>query len=320
MDTGSHILIGVSLAGLAQLDPAVAQHPYLSETILAATILGSNAPDFDTVVRLKGYGAYLKTHRGWSHSIPALFLWPVVLTLILVGITGFSDDWFVLFRWILFGVVLHVGLDALNTYGVQCLRPFTKRWVHLDILPIFDPFLFTVHGVGVALWGLFGLSPYVIFPIVYGLTVLYIGVQGWRHYLLVQRVEEELNIKGIVHVFPGFHWFRWLFVGEDEHRFYTGKIEFGRLSVEEVLDREARNPIIDATLSTDGVRTFLAFAQRIHVTCQELADGYEVRWSDVRFWHNRKLPFGVDVKLDRDLNVVSHTLGWRKRAWDPPFV
>ncbi|WP_289137969.1 hypothetical protein [uncultured Brevibacillus sp.] len=75
-----------------------------------------------------------------------------------------------------------------------------------------------------------------------------------------------------------------------------------------------------ATVGVDGVRTFLGFAQRIHVTWKESQDGYEVVWSDVRFCYNRKLPFGVDVRLDRDLNVVHHQLGWRKKAWAPPFV
>ncbi|WP_231506424.1 hypothetical protein [Paenibacillus sp. UNC451MF] len=45
-----------------------------------------------------------------------------------------------------------------------------------------------------------------------------------------------------------------------------------------------------------------------------------MKWRDVRFWYNHRLPFGVDVQLDRNLNVVDHSLGWWKKAWDPPFV
>jgi inner membrane protein len=45
-----------------------------------------------------------------------------------------------------------------------------------------------------------------------------------------------------------------------------------------------------------------------------------VQWRDLRFWYRHKLPFGVDVRLDRELNVVSDTLGWTKKAWEPPYV
>ncbi|UJF35985.1 metal-dependent hydrolase [Paenibacillus hexagrammi] len=54
MDTGSHLLFGVTLAGLACLEPAIVHEPALAHAILAGTLIGSHAPDFDTVTRLKG--------------------------------------------------------------------------------------------------------------------------------------------------------------------------------------------------------------------------------------------------------------------------
>lgn len=320
MDTGTHILIGVSLAGLSYLDPGVAQNPYLIGTILMGTVIGSHAPDFDTITRMKSYGLYLRTHRGITHSLPALLFWPALLTLVLTGFTGFYEEWFILFRWIFVAVFLHVGLDLLNSYGVQCMRPITKKWNHLDILPIFDPFLFFLHLTGVSLWFFLMIPPKMIFPLVYGITGIYIILRFFQHAILVRKVKRHFANKGYIHVFPTLQWFQWQFVVEQGDRFYTGNIEFGKLTIEEVLTRDEKNPIIEATLSTDGVRTFLSFAQRVHVTCHEISDGYEVKWSDVRFWNNRKLPFGVDVKLDRDLKVVSSQLGWRKKYWDPPYV
>lgn len=75
MDTGSHLLLGVTLGGLAHLSPGVASDPVLAQAVMAATVIGSNAPDFDTVVRVKGQTTYIRYHRGVTHSIPALFLW-----------------------------------------------------------------------------------------------------------------------------------------------------------------------------------------------------------------------------------------------------
>ncbi|MGE5701707.1 MAG: metal-dependent hydrolase [Clostridia bacterium] len=320
MDTGSHLLLGVSLAGLAYVDPAVAQHPEIAQAVLAGTLIGSVAPDFDTVVRLKGYSTYIRHHRGVSHSIPALFLWPVVIVLPLVWINGLSGAWLPLYLWTFAAVVLHVLLDMLNSYGVQSLRPFSKRWVHLDILAIFEPFLFLLHLAGVVAWLGFSLEPQALFPGVYAISLVYILIRTIQHRRLVRLVRYVLGQEGICQVLPGFHWFRWQFVLEGEHAFYTGTINRGMIHVGEIYSKVEANPIIAATTGTDGVRAFLTFAQRIHVTCMEVQDGYMVRWSDVRFWYDRKLPFGVDVRLDRNLQVVSCSIGWRKRVWDPPFV
>ncbi|MFD2505844.1 metal-dependent hydrolase [Paenibacillus septentrionalis] len=53
MDSASHFVVGVGLAGLAQLDPVVHSNPALSTVVIIGTIIGSQAPDFDTITRLK---------------------------------------------------------------------------------------------------------------------------------------------------------------------------------------------------------------------------------------------------------------------------
>lgn len=325
MDTASHLLFGATLAGLAQIDPAVGHNPALVQAVMAGTIIGSHAPDFDTFVRLKGYSAYIRHHRGITHSIPALFLWPAVIALPVAYGFHVSEHFFLLYVWIWLSVWFHVFLDMFNTYGVQSLRPFTRKWVHLDILAIFEPFLFVLHGFGLGMWWVSRTDPGHMFAWIYGITLGYIGIRALHHQQLVDRVRKRLGLQqteGTCHVLPTFHWFHWRFVVETEHRFYTGKIEHRKIILDETYDkdREANSQVIQATLDTDGVRAFLGFAQRIHVTCREIKDGYEVKWSDVRFWYNRQLPFGVDVQLDKNLNVVSHSLGWRKKMWDPPFV
>ncbi|MCZ8513125.1 metal-dependent hydrolase [Paenibacillus filicis] len=320
MDTGSHLLFGATLAGLAMLSPTVANDPQLAHAVLAATMIGSHAPDFDTIARVKGYAAYIRVHRGLTHSVPALFLWPLALSFTLSYAFAVSDHWVLLYGWSLAAVVFHVFLDACNAYGVQCLRPFNKRWHHWDILSLFDPFLFAIHAAGLVVWLNSGWNPGWMFAGVYGITFVYIAIRALYQRRVVSRVRRELSMEGICHVVPSLHWFRWQFVMETDGYFYTGTVRGKLVQVQDVYAKDEGNSIIQATLATDGVRAFLQFAQRIHVICKEQGDGFEVQWRDVRFWYNHQLPFGVDVKLDRELNVVSASLGWRKRAWDPPFV
>jgi inner membrane protein len=320
MDTASHLLLGITLAGLAHVTPAIAENPALAQAVMIGTLIGSHAPDFDTAVRVRGISTYIRYHRGITHSIPALFIWPAVISLPVMWMYGLEDHGLLLYGWTWFAVVLHVLLDMLNSYGVQCIRPFSKKWVHFDILAIFEPFLFLLHGVAAVWWLAFGGQPQLLFPIVYGVSGLYIAVRAYQHRRLVRKVVGMLGVEGICHVTPSFHPFHWRFVVEAEDCFYTGKIDYSRILLEETYSKEKSNQIIQATMGVDGVRAFLGFAQRVHVTWKEIHDGYEVKWSDVRFWYDRKLPFGVDVQLDRNLNVVTHKLGWRKKAWDPPFV
>ena len=53
MDTGTHIVMGIALGGLALADPVVASHSITTTAVIAGTIIGSQAPDIDTVLKLE---------------------------------------------------------------------------------------------------------------------------------------------------------------------------------------------------------------------------------------------------------------------------
>lgn len=321
MDTGSHLLFGATLAGLAYLDPAVAGQPELAGGILAATLLGSHAPDLDTVTRLVSYNCYVRNHRGVTHSLPALLIWPLVIAGPISLAIGASSAFWHLYGWAMAAVILHVVLDLCNAYGVQCLRPLNRFWHHLDLLALTDPFLITLHAGGLVVWWSGAAAPGGLFAILYGITAIYIFCRWLHHRLAVLRVKRHFGEEsGVCHLVPGMHWFRWQFIMETKERYYTGTIRGGVLTVRDLYEKQLEHPAAQATLGSEAVRAFLHFAQKVHVTIRESAEGYQVEWRDVRFWYNHKLPFGADVKLDRNLKVMKEHLGWRKKAWDPPYV
>lgn len=79
MDTATHLVMGIGLAGLSFVDPVVASDPKLAGAVMLATILGSQAPDADTALRLKDNAIYIRNHRGITHSLPFLILWPALI-------------------------------------------------------------------------------------------------------------------------------------------------------------------------------------------------------------------------------------------------
>src|SRR5690625_6840100 len=79
MDTGTHIAMGVAIAGLSTLDPAVHSDPALFNAVFVGVIAGSHAPDFDTILKFKNNATYIRNHRGLTHSIPAVILWGILI-------------------------------------------------------------------------------------------------------------------------------------------------------------------------------------------------------------------------------------------------
>lgn len=320
MDTGSHLLLGATLAGLAHLDPTVGSNAVLGYAVLVSTMAGSHAPDLDAVTRLKGFSTYLRHHRGISHSVPAWFLWPMLIATPIAMLFGVMDQWLHVYAWTLAAVVLHVMLDWMNAYGVQWMRPFTRRWAHKDILCLFEPLIFGLHAVGLIGWLLLGWEPGVTFTSIYGLTALYIGIRAIQHRTLIRLLKRHYTEAINWQLVPGLHWMVWQYLIESEDGYTTGTIRWGRMEEEQVYAKEEQGPIIQATLQEDGVQAFLSFAERIHVSWKERHDGYEVRWSDVRFNYKKRLAFGVDLMLDRELKVVRQRVGYRKKGFEPPYL
>ena len=79
MDTGTHVVMGIALGGIATLDPAVGMHTPMSQAVMIAALAGSQAPDIDTILKLKNNAVYIRNHRGFTHSIPAVLFWSVLI-------------------------------------------------------------------------------------------------------------------------------------------------------------------------------------------------------------------------------------------------
>lgn len=110
MDTGTHVVMGFALGGLATLDPAVSGSTATASSVLIATLVGSQIPDIDTVLKLRNNAVYIRNHRGITHSIPAVLLWPLLIS----GTIYFfypEANLLHLWIWTFIAVFLHVFVD-----------------------------------------------------------------------------------------------------------------------------------------------------------------------------------------------------------------
>jgi inner membrane protein len=142
MDNVCHTLVGM----------AVARTGLERKTALATTTaaLAANLPDIDVLVFLTDTPS-VAFRRGITHGVPAQVLLPILFSGVMWWI-GRRRGRAVHFGWLLvlsyLGVLTHVFLDFLNTYGIRLLSPMSQTWCYGDAVFIVDPWLWLMLGAG----------------------------------------------------------------------------------------------------------------------------------------------------------------------------
>jgi len=149
VDNLCHSLVGmaISRAGLNK------------RTALATStlVIANNLPDIDVAVFATNTLA-MSFRRGWTHGVLAQLTLPIALTGAMLVYDRYrkkssADERVVPSQILLLsyiGVLLHVFMDFVNSYGVRLLMPFSERWFYGDALYIVDPWLYL--SLGLAWW------------------------------------------------------------------------------------------------------------------------------------------------------------------------
>ncbi|MDQ0215978.1 inner membrane protein [Oikeobacillus pervagus] len=310
MDTGTHLVMGFALGGLATLDPIVAENSSTAYAVLVATILGSQAPDVDTVLKLRNNAVYIRNHRGVTHSIPAVLLWPLLIFIVL---TPFFPDANRLHLWIWtqIAVFLHVFVDIFNAYGTQALRPFSSKWIALGMINTFDPFIFAIHVIGLIFW-LLGADPGITFLIIYIILVGYYILRFLMQRAIRSRVHHLIPDAEEIIIAPTMRTTQWRIAVKSKDYFYVAR---GFRRSVTVLDKFKRIPVPDSPLfnqaKTDkNLAAFLSFSPVYRWEMAEYNDCYEVKFIDLRYRNNGYYPFVAVVQLDFDYHIIGSYTGW----------
>ncbi|MEH7331606.1 metal-dependent hydrolase [Neobacillus drentensis] len=310
MDTGTHVVMGIALGGLATLDPAVAASHAATTSVLIATIAGSQIPDIDTVLKLRNNAIYIRNHRGVTHSIPAVILWPLLIVAVIYPFFQ-GANLLHLWAWTFAAVFIHVFVDIFNAYGTQALRPFSSKWVALGVINTFDPIIFGIHVVGIFIW-ILGANPGYTFLIMYAVIIVYY----LRRYQAKRRVLVEVRTlipdATEIIIAPTMKFHQWRIAAMNKSMFFVGRSEDKKV---EILDRFKRvpvpqTPLIEAAKKDDNISAFLSFSPVYRWEIDEFTDYYEVRFIDLRYRSNGHYPFVAVVQLDCNLNRITSYTGW----------
>lgn len=302
--------MGVAIGGIATLDPIIQQDPIFFTAVMAGTIIGSHAPDFDTVLKLKNNAVYLRHHRGITHSIPLMIFWGLLISSViyfLVPGLPFLNIWL----WTGLAVFMHIFVDIFNAYGTQAFRPFSKKWIGLGFINTFDPIIFTAHLIGFALW-LLGTDPARTFITIYILLALYYLKRFWQKKVLERKIKRSFSKVEGIFTSPTISQKIWRLAITTENTFYVARAVDGNI---QIVDEFERMPVPNTNLmnvakADPNVDAFLSFS-KVYRWEQKEYDGFtEIRFIDLRYRSKDHYPFVAVVKITKDYQILTSYTGW----------
>ncbi|WP_394189052.1 metal-dependent hydrolase [Paenisporosarcina quisquiliarum] len=310
MDTGTHIVMGIALGGLAMIDPVVANHTVTATAVMAGTIIGSQAPDVDTVLKLRNNAVYIRHHRGITHSIPAVLLWPVAIAgAIHLFVPG--ADFLHLWLWTFLAVFLHVFVDIFNSYGTQALRPFSNKWVALGVINTFDPTIFALHVVGLLFWA-FGSNPVYTMLLMYSIIVVYYLIRFAVQAAVRHAVKNTIPSAEEIIIAPTIKFFQWRIAAISKTHHYVGRAYGRSINIYDRFDRIEipDSPLVKAALKDKNLQAFISFSPIYRWEITEHDHVTEVRLIDLRYRSNDYYPFVAVAHLNEDLEIINSYTGW----------
>jgi membrane-bound metal-dependent hydrolase YbcI (DUF457 family) len=189
MDTVTHGLTGW-LVARALPDEWKGEHPTIATAVVA---LGSVLPDADNAASFLGSEAYLRIHRGLSHSFLGISISSLVVALLFARFGRWKDAKR-LFLLALLGQASHVALDLLNAYGMQVLQPFSDARLSLDLLFVVDLVFTGIVVAGIA-WSRGGRA--VRARVAMASLAVYVGIAALLHGRAVDLVRDAAVRSGI---------------------------------------------------------------------------------------------------------------------------
>ncbi|MBM7553843.1 metal-dependent hydrolase [Thalassobacillus pellis] len=312
MDTGTHVVMGVALGGLATLDPVVQSNPALFNAVLIGTMVGSQAPDFDTILKLKNNAIYIRHHRGITHSIPAVIFWGLSIAGIIHAFTA-DVSFLHLWLWTFLAVICHVFVDVFNAYGTQAYRPFTRRWVAYGFINTFDLYIFLMHLVGIVAWNL-GANPGITWLIIYFVIALYYVKRYFDKREMVKLIHQHFENVELIATSPTLKQNIWRIAITTKNHYYVGRAVNGHITILDEFPRQTipeDDPIMEKAMTDHNIKAFLSFSPVYRWEMTYYNEHTEVRFIDLRYRSNGRYPFVAVAQIDdATLDIMNSYTGW----------
>lgn len=295
MDPITHGVIGLAISSFSGHTVS------LSSPLSLGCAIGAMIPDLDVVVRLvKNEMVYLKHHRGFSHSVPALVVFSAVVTAVLMLLHPEANI-LQLFLWTFLGALSHTVFDILNSYGAML---FTKKR-KANLLTLYDPLISVV-----ALILIFYPRHSNLLNI--GALMVTLAYLGFRYR---QKTRSENEIKAYfekdyritdVTIMPSLKLFyKWDFVLATKTHSIVGKYNSfnGRIDVVDSL-KNAPQEMVEIFKQSQVGRYFEDFTPNYHVVQTNTLKGLELKAIDLRYHFRNDFLHHATLLLDGNQKIL----------------
>jgi len=289
MDNLCHTLVGAAIG-----ETGLKRRTRFGTLTLA---IASNLPDLDVLVFLTPVMP-VSFRRGWTHGVAAQVVLPILLMLAMLawdrrrprreGEPPAHAGWLLLFSYA--GVLLHVGMDFLNNYGVRLLMPWSGRWFYGDTVFIVDPWLYLFLGGGWWLARRRGVGRPAVIGVL--LAAAYVAALVPVAHLARERVRVAWTAQAgeaprslMVGPWFGTPLHKQVIVDRGDG-FDTGTYSMlsGSLTLDGRVDTlPADDPLVRVAMQSPDVRSLLSWARFPRFELVEGPEGRQVVVTDVRF-------------------------------------
>ncbi|MBI5234117.1 MAG: metal-dependent hydrolase [Deltaproteobacteria bacterium] len=280
----------------------IQQLGFRRKAALFVLVFSSMAPDLDYITRFWGTDVFLDYHRGITHGILALALFPLLMGAVFRTKGGFF--YYYALSFLAYGV--HLLLDLTTPYGTMILSPLDWTRYSLDLTFIIDPYI----SGGLLLAVILGrTNKKHSVAIAFAALLLISGYIGGRSYLQDQakhflKTKVDANIYRIYPLPNGF--LRWWFVTRSGDEITTGFADLfmKKVFIYEKFREDRSDPDIVASQKSGTVRSFLAFAKNPHAEVKKEINSTTVIWKELSYSFLPNEGFSVRVKMDKHGKIL----------------
>ena len=299
--------------------------PRVSRPVLTSIVLAGTLADLDWFTGLLGPAVYFKWSHGPLHSILAAI---AIALLVSFAIRSYAKSRGIILSGVLWwlaplcAALLHVGMDAMLSAGVQLFWPVSPKRVSLDWAPGFDLWALGLLAAGLLLPELFRLVSDEIGAkskkprgqggaiLAFVFLAVYFIARGVMHTGAVAMLSDRSYAGESARRAAAFpdstSPFLWHGVVETESAIHLLNVPTGPLAKFDPEDalhihKPEASPMLDAAQKTEAAQQFLKFASFPKATVTRETDGYAVEIRDLKYAALGEVSNAVEVNVDLNL-------------------
>lgn len=322
---------------LASYSVQRAAFPRISRAATVSVVLAGIIADTDLLSAYFGPSAYLNFYRTYFHSFLAALVFSFLATLPFFFLKPKSPEYKIsrvtIFAAALAAALVHLGLDACQTTGVELFWPFSTRRLAMDWLPSLDLWILGILLAGILLPMLTGLVTEEIgvrskgprgrlgASLALGFLFLYLVIRFTLHGNAIAALESRSYRGELPHrvaAFPESNTpFRWRGIVETERALHDVEVPVGRgadfdPTTAITAYKPEPSPALDAARNSAVARRFLQVARFPKASVEQTPQGFLVILREFAYDRDSRPGRRVQAVLETDPSgkVISEGLAW----------